>query len=175
MEAFLAALSPAGVEAALAAAEALAADRDAALAQWRKEAERARYQASLAERRYMAVDPDNRLVARGLEADWEAKLAASAAAEAELARKQAARPAGLGPDERKTLLGLGSDLKAVWEAPTTTDRDRKELLRTLLEEVVIDVDRDAAQARLTLRWRGGALSEVSRDAKSQAAHHPHQR
>lgn len=159
-EAFLAALTPAGVEAALVAAEALVADRDAALSQWRKEVDRARYQAGLAERRYMAVDPDNRLVARGLEADWETKLAALAAAEAELARKQAARPAGLDPDERKTLLCLGSDLTAVWKAPTTTDRDRKELLRSLLEEVVIDVDRDAGQARLALRWRGGALSEL---------------
>ena len=159
-EAFLAALTPAGVEAALVAAEALAADRDAALSQWRKEVDRARYQAGLAERRYLAVDPDNRLVARGLEADWETKLADLAAAEAELARKQAARPAGLDPDERKTLLCLGSDLTAVWKAPTTTDRDRKELLRSLLEEVVIDVDRDAGQARLALRWRGGALSEL---------------
>ena len=160
VEAFLAALTPAGVEAALAAAEALAADRDSALAQWRKEVERARYQAGLAERRYMAVDPDNRLVARGLEADWETKLAALAAAETELARRQAARPAGVGPDERTTLKRLGSDLETVWQAPTTTDRDRKELLRTLLEEVVIDVDRDVGQARLTLRWRGGALSEL---------------
>ncbi len=159
-EAFLAALTPAGVEAALAAAETLAADRDAALAQWRKEVERARYQANLAERRYMAVDPDNRLVARGLEADWEAKLAALGLAEAELARKQAARPAGLGPNERKVLLAMGADLAKVWQAPTTTDRDRKELLRTLFEEVVVDIDREPFQARLTLRWRGGALSEL---------------
>ncbi len=159
-EAFLAALTPAGVEAALAAAEALAADRDAALDQWRKELERARYQAGLAERRYMAVDPDNRLVARGLEADWEAKLSALATAEAELARKEAARPAGLGPDERKALLRMGADLAQVWQAPTTTDRDRKELLRSLLEEVVIDIDRQAGQARLTLHWLGGAISEV---------------
>ena len=159
-EAFLAALTPAGVEAALAAAEALAADRDTALAQWRKQVERARYQANLAERRYMAVDPDHRLVARGLEADWEAKLSALATAEAELARKEAARPAGLGPDEREALLRMGGDLEQVWHAPTTTDRDRKELLRTLLEEVVVDIDREAAQARLTLRWRGGALSEL---------------
>jgi DNA invertase Pin-like site-specific DNA recombinase len=159
-EAFLAALAPAGVEAALAAAEALAADRDMALAQWRKEVERARYQASLAERRYMAVDPDNRLVARGLEADWEAKLAALAGAEAELARKEAAHPARLGADERKALSRLGNDLNQVWQVPTTTDRDRKELLRTLLEEVVVDVDREAGEARLTLRWRGGAMSEL---------------
>lgn len=159
-EAFLAALTPAGVEAALAAAETLAADRDSALAQWRKEVERARYQASLAERRYLAVDPDNRLVARGLEADWEAKLAALSAAEAELARKQAARPAELGPKEREALRELGADLGRVWQAPTTTDRDRKELLRTLLEEVIVDVDRDAGEARLALRWRGEALSEL---------------
>ena len=159
-EAFLAALTPAGVEAALVAAEAVIADRDAALSQWRNEVERARYQASLAERRYMAVDPDNRLVARGLEADWEAKLAALAAGQAELARKEAARPTDLGPDERAALVRMGNDLDRVWQAPSTTGRDRKELLRTLLEEVVIDVDRAAGQARLTLRWRGGALSEV---------------
>jgi excisionase family DNA binding protein len=159
-EAFLAALTPAGVEAALAAAEALAADRDAALCQWRKEVERARYQAGLAERRYMAVDPENRLVARGLEADWEATLATLAAAEAELARKEAARPADLGPDERAALVRMGNDLDRVWQAPSTTGRDRKELLRTLLEEVVIDVDREPFQARLTLRWRGGAISEL---------------
>jgi DNA invertase Pin-like site-specific DNA recombinase len=159
-EAFLTALTPAGVEAALVAAETIAADRDSALAQWRKEVERARYQASLAERRYMAVDPDNRLVARGLEADWEAKLAAVATAEAELGRNEAARPAGLGPKEREALRELGADLNKVWQASTTTDRDRKELLRALLEEVVIDVNREAAEARLTLRWRGGALSEL---------------
>ena len=72
--AFLAALAPAGVQACLAAAEQLEAGHDAALAQWRRQVERARYQAAKAERRYLAVDPDNRLVARGLEADWEKAL-----------------------------------------------------------------------------------------------------
>jgi DNA invertase Pin-like site-specific DNA recombinase len=69
--AFLAAVEPAGVHAAIAAAEAIEADHDAALAQWHRQVERARYEAARAERRYLAVDPDNRLVARGLEADWE--------------------------------------------------------------------------------------------------------
>jgi hypothetical protein len=90
--AFLAALTPAGLQAAVAAAEQLEADHDAALQQWRLEVERARYQATKAERRYLAVDPDNRLVARGLERDWEAKLAALAAAEAELASRERRRP-----------------------------------------------------------------------------------
>src|ERR1700688_2874502 len=66
----LAALTPLGVEAALAAAERLEADRDGALAQWRHAVERATYEEHRAERRYMALDPDNRLVARGLEAAW---------------------------------------------------------------------------------------------------------
>ena len=158
--AFLAALTPAGLQAAVAAAERLEADHDAALAQWRLEVERARYQATKAERRYLAVDPDNRLVARGLECDWEAKLAALAAAEAELASRERRRPRTLTAAERAAIGALGGDVARVWSAPTTTDRDRKELLRTLLEEVIVNVDRDAAQAHLTMRWRGGAISQL---------------
>lgn len=158
--AFLAALTPAGLQAAVAAAERLEADHDAALAQWRLEVERARYQATKAERRYLAVDPDNRLVARGLERDWEAKLAALAEAESELASRERRRPRTLTAAERAAIGALGGDLARVWSAPTTTDRDRKELLRTLLEEVIVNVDRDAAQAHLTMRWRGGAISQL---------------
>jgi DNA invertase Pin-like site-specific DNA recombinase len=159
-DAFLAALTPAGLTAAVAAAEQLEADHDAALAQWRLQVDRARYEASLAERRYLAVDPDNRLVARGLERDWEAKLAALAAAEAELTSRQQQRPRTLTPVEREAITALGGDVERVWSAPTTTDRERKELLRTLVEEVIIAVDRDAARAELTLRWRGGAITDL---------------
>jgi DNA invertase Pin-like site-specific DNA recombinase len=159
-EAFCQALTPAGIQAAVAAAERLEADHDAALAQWRLEVERCRYEAGLAERRYLAVDPDNRLVARGLERDWEAKLAGLAKAEAELQRRQQRRPKALTPTERAAIAALASDVGLVWSATTTTDRDRKELLRTLLEEVIVTVDRDAARAELLLRWRGGATSEL---------------
>jgi DNA invertase Pin-like site-specific DNA recombinase len=158
--AFVAALTPAGLQAAVAAAERLEADHDAALAQRRLEVERARYQATKAERRYLAVDPDNRLVARGLERDWEAKLAALAAAEAELASRERRRPRTLTAAERAAIGALGGDVARVWSAATTTDRDRKELLRTLLEEVIVNVARDAAQAHLTMRWRGGAISQL---------------
>jgi len=144
----------------LAAAESLESNFDASLAQWRLEVERTRYEASRAERRYRAVDPENRLVARGLERDWEQQLAAVAAAEAELEQRQHRRPQGLTADERVVIQRLGKDLGRVWSAPTTTDRDRKELLRTLLAEVLVDVDRPAAHVCLTLRWRGGALTEL---------------
>jgi hypothetical protein len=159
-QALLEAVQPAAIDAALAAAEQLEADGDAALAQWRREIERKRYRAQRAERRYRAVDPDNRLVARGLEAEWEQCLRDLALAEAELARREQQRRRTVPPVDRRALSALGTDLRRVWAAPTTTDRDRKGLLRSLLEEVVIAVDRAKFRADLTLRWRGGAISEL---------------
>jgi DNA invertase Pin-like site-specific DNA recombinase len=161
--AFLAALAPAALQACLAAAEQLETGHDSALAQWRREVQRARYDAGKAERRYRAVDPDNRLVARGLEADWEKALAALADAEAELARRESARPTTLTADERTAVLALGDSLDQVWSAPTTTDKDRKQLMHTLLDEVNITVHRDRGNghADLLLRFKGGAISELA--------------
>jgi DNA invertase Pin-like site-specific DNA recombinase len=158
--AVLAAVTPAGIEASLQATELLEAERDAALNQWRLEVERIRYEAERAERRYRAVEPENRLVARGLEAEWEKQLRELALAKAELERREHRRPPSLVEKQRQALMDLGVDLERVWSAPTTTDRDRKELLRTLLEEVIVSVDRAASQAHLTMRWRGGAMTEI---------------
>jgi DNA invertase Pin-like site-specific DNA recombinase len=162
-EAFLAALQPAALHACLQAARQLEEGHDAALEQWRRQAERARYNAARAERRYQAVDPDNRLVARGLENAWEKALTEMAAAEAELARRQTARPTTLSPDQRAAILALGDDLHQVWDAPATSDKDRKQLLRTLLDEVNITIhrDHDSGRAELILRWKGGAISELT--------------
>jgi DNA invertase Pin-like site-specific DNA recombinase len=158
--AFLAALAPAGLAAALEATEQLEADHETTLAQFRRDVERARYGAQRAERRYRAVDPENRLVARGLETEWENALQELKAAEAELARRAHARARPLTHEERDSILSLGKDLKYVWSALTTTDRDRKELLRALIEEVLLSVEREKFNAHLTLRWRGGLLSEI---------------
>ncbi len=156
----LTALTPAGLEASLAAAEQLEADHETTLAQFRRDVERSRHAAKRAERRYRAVDPENRLVARGLEAEWEESLRDLKTAEVELERREAHRPRPLTSEERATILALGGDLERVWSAPTTTDRDRKELLRALLEEATLTVDREKAKAHVTLRWRGGLLSEI---------------
>jgi hypothetical protein len=157
-DAFLTALQPAGMEAALLAAERLEADHDAALDQWRLEVERYRYEASKAERRYQAVDPDNGLVARGLEAQWEQRLRELGDAVAEMERRQRQQPRRLAESERQSLLALGGDLPRVWAASTTTDRDRKELLRTPLEDVTIVVGRAEYRARLAVRWRTGDIT-----------------
>jgi transposase len=159
--ALLAALTPAGMKAALQAAEALEHDHDAALKQWRLQVERAKYQADRAERRYRQVEPEHRLVARGLERDWEQALQELASAEAELALREQQRPRTLTDDERKQLLCLGADLGRVWSAPTTTDRDRKQLIRCLIEEVIVNLQREERRATLTLRWRGGAITELA--------------
>ena len=156
--AFVEAVTPAAVEATMLSVQQLQANHDAVLSQWRLELERARYEAEKAERRYRSVEPENRLVARGLETEWENRLRDLATAEAELRRREQYHPNRLGPEQLQRIQMLGSDLRQVWAAPTTTDRDRKELLRTLLEEVIFDLKRAEGMAHLTLRWRGGAIT-----------------
>jgi uncharacterized protein YndB with AHSA1/START domain len=159
-DAFLQAITPAAIEATRLSIEQLQANHDAALSQWRLEVERARYEAERAERRYRTVEPENRLVARGLETEWENRLRDLAAAEMELRRREQQRPSSLAPEQFQAMQRLGSDIRQVWAATTTTDRDRKELLRTLLEEVVLNLKRAEGRVHLTLRWRGGAVTTL---------------
>jgi DNA invertase Pin-like site-specific DNA recombinase/transposase len=159
----LEALAPSGIEAALAAAERLEAGRDAALEQWRLAVQRAAYEAQRAERRYRAVDAENRLVARGIEAEWEQRLRELEEARAELARREQRQPKILGAADRQRLLALGDDLLEAWRAATTTARDKKELLRAVFEEVIVTVQKQDCRALLTLRWRGGALTDITLD------------
>jgi len=159
-DAFLQAITPAAIEATRLSLEQLRANHDAALSQWRLDVERARYEAERAERRYRAVEPENRLVARGLETEWENRLRDLVAAEMELRRREQQRPSTIPSAQLEALQRLGDDIRQVWTAPTTTDRDRKELLRTLLEEVILNLKRAEGRAHLTLRWRGGAFTAL---------------
>jgi len=156
--AFLEAVTPAAVEATALSVQQLQSNHDAALSQWRLEVERARYEAEKAERRYRTVEPENRLVARGLESEWENRLRDLAAAEAEQRRREQQRPKTLDAEQLQRIQMLGSDIGQVWNAATTTDRDRKQLLRTLLDEVALNLKRAEGHAHLTLRWRGGAIT-----------------
>jgi len=160
VETFLDAISPAGLEAAIAAQSLGEAEDQSALKQFRLQAERARYEAERAERRYQSVEPENRLVARTLETEWEKKLQDQRAAEAELVRKEQEQRLQLTDVQREQIRALGSDLKRVWDAPTTTDRDRKELLRSLLEEVKVNVLPEENKAHVVLCWKTSAVSEL---------------
>jgi DNA invertase Pin-like site-specific DNA recombinase/predicted DNA-binding transcriptional regulator AlpA len=158
--AFLQAIEPAGIEAALVAGKDLIAGHNAALRQWKLQVERARYEADRAQKRYEAVDPQNRLVAQTLEQQWEMCLTELATAEVELNKKEREFPLTLSNEQRQHIRLLGSDLQSVWNAVTTTDRDRKVLLRTILEEVIIEPRDKEAPVRLCLRWRGGMITEL---------------
>lgn len=157
---FLEAISPAAIEAALLAEENIKTDHDAALEQWSLQIERLRYEADRAERRFRTVEPENRLVARTLENQWEECLNKLQNAEKELELRKNKRPDRLTPEQSAHIRTLGSDIKRIWQDSAITPRDRKELLQTLLQEVNIRVDRTNNTAQLIMRWQTEALSEI---------------
>ena len=119
--------------------------------------ERARYEADRAERAFSAVEPENRLVARTLEARWEAKLAAVAEAGQAL---EAARDALPPLPSRAELEKIAADLPALWHAPATSARDRKRLLRTLIADVTLLPEPDPGMVWIGIRWHTGATDEL---------------
>ncbi|MGH9122481.1 MAG: recombinase family protein [Acidimicrobiales bacterium] len=153
----LEALNPEEVALALAAADEVS-DRRARRSRAAELAvERARYEAERAERAFHACEPENRLVARSLEARWERRLAALADTEKALAETHAAVPP---LPSRAELEALTADIAALWHAPTTASRDRKRLLRTLIGDVTLLGEPDFAKARVGIRWHTGATDEI---------------
>jgi excisionase family DNA binding protein len=156
-ERLLAALNPNEIALALAAADAVA-DRHHRLGRAAELAvERARYEADRAERAFHAVEPDNRLVARSLETRWEAKLAALAEAEQTL---EAARDTLPPLPGRPELEKLAADLPGLWNAPTTSNKDRKRLLRTVIADITLLPEPEHGAARIGIRWHTGASDEL---------------
>jgi DNA invertase Pin-like site-specific DNA recombinase/DNA-binding MarR family transcriptional regulator len=151
----LAAVAPAALEVSLAAAGRAEAQRDQVDRIWRQRLERAGYQAEQARRQYQLVEPENRLVARQLEKDWEAALAERQRLGEEYDRFTAARPRTLTAAEREQIRALAGDLPAVWDAPTTTDADRKQLIRHLVEQVRITVLGTSEEVDVEVTWAGG--------------------
>jgi excisionase family DNA binding protein len=145
-------LSPLGIEAALMAV----AERDAAIADTRQQAElaltQARYEADLARRQYDAVDPTNRLVAAELEQRWNTRLAEVQRQEERFDAIGMDKPS-LSPTERERLLSLGADLPTAWSHPGVTAETRKRILRAVLEEIVVTLKE--GRIELLLHWRGG--------------------
>ena len=118
------------------AAAAQAEDERAMLDRlWRQRLERARHAADRARRQYQLAEPENRLVARQLEADWESALAETALLEADYQRFAEEQPATLTAAEREAIQALARDLPLVWNARSTTQADRKELLRIVIEDI----------------------------------------
>jgi excisionase family DNA binding protein len=158
--AFLEAVTPAGVKASAGAIEELERQHAERLAGQRLALERAEFEADRARRQFDACEPEHRLVARTLEQRLERALTEVERERRQLAALEQARPAPLTAEERRALGRLARDLPRLWHAKTTTDRDRKELLRALLSEVVVTVRGPERLAELELVWEGGARSEL---------------
>ena len=130
------------------------------------ELQQARYEANLAERRYAACDPDNRLIAAQLEKNWEIALRRVRDLEA---RQPAGSPSTIEVDP-SAFANMAENLSAAWDAPDVTMRARQQLLRTLIADIIVDVDDAVRDVVLTIHWRGGQHSEL-RVRKPRAGEH----
>src|SRR3954464_15867384 len=156
-ERMLAAVAPEQITLALTAADTVTDRASRATRAVELRVERARYDAARAERAFHQCDPDNRLVARSLEARWEAKLRDLAEAEADLARHAAAPK----PPARADIEALARDLPRLWHARSTSPRDRKRLLRALINDVTLASQPDDPNITVGIHWRSGASDQLT--------------
>ena len=166
----LRALEPAALELSLQAEADVCQERQRLHRHWQKQLERARYEVERAERQYQAVEPENRLVARTLEQRWEETLRQQRQLQEEYDRFLQEQPAQLSEEERNRIRELSNDMPALWHAPATTAAERKEIIRCLVEKVVVQVRKDSEYVAATIHWQGGFTSqhEIVRPVASYA-------
>ena len=154
----LRALEPAALELNLAAIADIERDRERLHHHWRQRLERARFEVERAERQYQAVEPENRLVARTLEGRWEEAMRGRQQLEEDYDRFLRGQPACLSEEERARIRVLSCDIPALWEAPETTAAERKEIIRLVVERVVVWVRSDSEEVEAMIHWRDGSTS-----------------
>ena len=155
----LRALEPAALELSLKAGADVERERQRLQKHWQQRLQRARYDAELAERRYQAVDPENRLVAASLEKRWEDLLAQQQQLQEEYDRFTRETPHRFTDEERARVTALASDIPALWHAAGTSNADRKQIVRCLVERVTVHVRCDCEVVDATIRWAGGYESQ----------------
>jgi len=151
----LSALAPAALELSVTAAAQVEARRAEVDRIWRQRLERAGFACDRARRQYQLAEPENRLVARQLEREWEAALAEQARLGEDYERYQQQRPARLSAAELAAIRALARDIPALWAAPTTTVADRKRLLRAVIESVQVTAEGATECVQATVTWAGG--------------------
>ena len=151
----LRALEPAALELSLKARADLRRERERLDKNWKQKLQRARYDIELAERRYQAVDPANRLVAGTLERQWEEAMQHEREIKEEFDRHCRQTLPQLSADDEERIKALASDIPALWHSPATTNADRQAIVRCLVERVVVDVERSSEDTVATIHWIGG--------------------
>jgi len=155
VEQVLVALEPAALELSLAAADHLEQERSELDKLWQQRLERAQFDADRAQRHYALVEPENRLVARHLAQQWEAKLQAQQTLQEEYERFSQQQPKQLSSEEKQQIRHLAKSLPTLWSAPTTTNAQRKEVLRQIIDRVIVTVEGESERVHVTVEWAGG--------------------
>lgn len=153
------ALTPAALELSEKAVADIQKERARLERHWQLQLERARYDAERAQRQYQAVEPENRLVARTLEKSWEEALQAKARLREEYDRFVRTGPQPLTEEARTRVRALAADIPNLWRAATTEAADRKEIVRCLIERVVVCVRQHSEHVGVTIHWQGGCTTE----------------
>ncbi len=166
------ALAPDKIALALASLDQLEQEHALLRQQWQLRLQRTQYEAERARRQYDTVEPENRLVARSLERQWEDKLRAVEKVKLEYDIWQQQNRLNLSPADREEIIALGEDLPKVWNAPSTNDGDRKQILRLVIKEVIVDRNREQGKVWFRINWQTGATSEhkYARNVLSYAEH-----
>jgi DNA invertase Pin-like site-specific DNA recombinase len=155
----LLALQPAALELSVRAADDVERERARLTLHWQQQLEQAGYEVLQAERRYRAVDAENRLVARTLERQWEQALQKERERKEEHDRFRQQLPAQLTMQEKDQVAALAADIPALWEAAGTSVADRKEILRCLIERVDVSAQGKSEMVDVAVRWAGGFVSQ----------------
>lgn len=157
-ELLLESVTPLALEVALNVKARLEARLEEANALRKKQVERAQYEADLARQRYMQVDPKNRLVADTLEADWNGKLRAVIEAQEDYEQQRKSDEQMLSEAQKEQILSLATDFSKLWKDPGTSDREKKRMVRLMLEDVTLI---RAEQISVNVRFKGGALKMLT--------------
>lgn len=153
------ALEPAALELSLRVLEDEHRERARLHQHWEQQCERARFEADRAERQFQAVEPENRLVGRTLEAKWEEALRKQLELEEEWHRFVQTTPRQLSDEERQRVTALSQSVYALWNSAGTTNADRKEIVRCLVDRVVVHVSRNSERVDVTIHWQEGFTSQ----------------
>lgn len=154
------AMQPADLELALKVMDKLLKEEDDADRGWKLTLERAKYEVERAEHQYQQVEPENRLVARSLETRWNEKLVELGRLQEEYGQYRARRSWQPTQQDKAEILALAKELPRIWNAATTTAKDRKRILRMLIEDVTIFAEARQPDIRLGLRWRNQCHEEI---------------
>ncbi len=157
----LKALEPAALEVSLAVANDLEAEQKQLQKHWAQRLERAGIESERMYRQYNAVEPENRLVARTLEKQWEEALASEEKLKQEYERYMAKQPGLASPQERAKIEALAQDIPGLWRADTTTASDRQQIVRQLIERIIVTVEGKTEQVELEMHWTGGHQTQVT--------------